>query len=1166
MVLLLALQVVLNSRVVTRYIDKFASEYIDGELNYSDIKVSVIGSFPRLRVTIDSLSLTYPHDKFAEFDCPAFRHALLDAGRGVAVDTLASFDRFTVAVNPWRLVGGRIRLCDAGISGLSAFLHVYGPDASNLDIFTFPEQPEDTVATKPLDLPWISIGEIALDGSPLLCYTAAQDTVFASLTFDRLSVSADAKLSSESVSVKDAAFSLDSLVLDGRLPADSVYVALDYLKLSEPSHHVFDLGLAASAMAVTSSFGKLELPLMLDGRVGIDMDTVRTAVNVPHLDASVAHVPVHLEGDASMYADSIALSARLNVAECPLDTLLRSYLDNFVELARDIDTDALLSLDVSAEGIYSEHSMPEVHASLRVPDASVGYRPLDMDGRFGMNVEADVTPDMYVSAKVNEISARVPGASVYADGSAADLLGEDPAFMLTASVSALLDSLKRLLPESLGIAKAEGNLKVDLSADTRLSELGDYKFRNSDIRGYLLGDRLAVSMPGDSLDADVFMPEISLTSNPDGLSVTADFDSVYFSMGTGLQARVREMRNRANITKVGPEGRKVPRMSVGSDNGMVFVKAGSSRIGVRNVALSAASQKRPALVSDGRRQFMDSLRRANPGASRRELATRMVGRDSTRKLPAFLSERDFAKKDIRISLDSSITRYLRNWEPSGSVRADAGYFASPALPLRTRLTSFGAGFTDNEVVIDSLSAVSGSSDISATGYVTGLRRTLMGAKGMLRTNLDIKSSRLNINEIVAALSAGDKDRGEVAPEDEEDESFVTDTLENAVIDPDEMSLIIVPANIIADVKIQADTVNYAEFLVDGVSTGIKVQERTAQLSDTRLNTNLGKIRLDAFYSTQTKSDISAGVDMHLSDISAQGIIQLLPAVDSLMPALKSFEGLLGCDISATTQLDTNMNVLLPTLDGVVRISGENLEVKDAGDLRRITRLLLFKNKNIGHIDNLYVDAVVHDSKIEVFPFELGVDRYKLALRGMQGLDNSMYYHVSILKSPFLLRFGINLFGTLDNWRFSLGLPKYRDGNVPAFTRELESVQLNILNSIRNVYSSSVENVMRYNSSNIASLESARGEKDRTSLTDNEILSSDAEEQFAAITVDNEIMEQEEDLIAEVDAVLEDTFIDAGKLLAEYEEATYEKGIKNRIERLKKQSEARKERKKAKSKS
>ena len=285
-----------------------------------------------------------------------------------------------------------------------------------------------------------------------------------------------------------------------------------------------------------------------------------------------------------------------------------------------------------------------------------------------------------------------------------------------------------------------------------------------------------------------------------------------------------------------------------------------------------------------------------------------------------------------------------------------------------------------------------------------------------------------------------------------------------------------------------------------------------------------------------------------------------------MPALKSFEGLLGCDISATTQLDTNMNVLLPTLDGVVRISGENLEVKDAGDLRRITRLLLFKNKNIGHIDNLYVDAVVHDSKIEVFPFELGVDRYKLALRGMQGLDNSMYYHVSILKSPFLLRFGINLFGTLDNWRFSLGLPKYRDGNVPAFTRELESVQLNILNSIRNVYSSSVENVMRYNSSNIASLESARGEKDRTSLTDNEILSSDAEEQFAAITVDNEIMEQEEDLIAEVDAVLEDTFIDAGKLLAEYEEATYEKGIKNRIERLKKQSEARKERKKAKSKS
>jgi len=443
---------------------------------------------------------------------------------------------------------------------------------------------------------------------------------------------------------------------------------------------------------------------------------------------------------------------------------------------------------------------------------------------------------------------------------------------------------------------------------------------------------------------------------------------------------------------------------------------------------------------------------------------------------------------------------------------------------------------------------SGSSDINAAGYMQGIRQALF-RHGVLEAQLNLESRRLNINEFVAALQTGSRDIGEVAPDEEQDESFVTDTLEDARIDRDKMSLVVVPGNIKATVGIQADTVDYAELQVGPVLSVARVQDRTAQLLGTHVISDIGRIGLDGFYSTWSKDDILAGVNLRLEDMKAHDIIQLLPSVDSLMPAIKSFEGQLGCDLSATARLDTNMNVLIPSLDGLLRITGKDLEVKDAGDLKRITRLLLFRNKDIGHIDDLSVDAVVHDSKLEVFPFELGVDRYKLALRGTQGFDRSMYYHVSILRSPFLLRFGINLFGSLDNWKFSLGRAEYREGRVPVYTRQLDSVQVNIANGIRDIFDSGVRRVQRFNAGQRPEIlaEAAAGNEEEEPL-DTETL-----RQVDDMILTAALEEQEEALDSEIDDALAAATQETDDLLKEYAEQTYDKRILRKIEKMNKKN-------------
>ena len=261
--------------------------------------------------------------------------------------------------------------------------------------------------------------------------------------------------------------------------------------------------------------------------------------------------------------------------------------------------------------------------------------------------------------------------------------------------------------------------------------------------------------------------------------------------------------------------------------------------------------------------------------------------------------------------------------------------------------------------------------------------------------------------------------------------------------------------------------------------------------------------------------------MHLIEMPAYDIIHMLPTVDAMMPALKSFKGNLGCDLSVTTQVDTNMNVITPTMNGLVRIAGEDLFIENAGSLRKITRLLMFDNKNIGQIENLYVDAVVGNNRVEVYPFILGVDKYKIALAGTQGFNGSMNYNISVLESFLPFRFGINIYGDLDKWRFSLGRNRYRGGHVPSFTADLDTMQVNLLDVIRHVYDRGVQNAMGQMALENKRLEKAKMLSSYAGGVDEGLLSKEEFMQVDSLMFAAQMAEENEEEEASLDAAVDE---------------------------------------------
>ena len=242
-----------------------------------------------------------------------------------------------------------------------------------------------------------------------------------------------------------------------------------------------------------------------------------------------------------------------------------------------------------------------------------------------------------------------------------------------------------------------------------------------------------------------------------------------------------------------------------------------------------------------------------------------------------------------------------------------------------------------------------------------------------------------------------------------------------------------------------------------------MRDRTIQVTNALAASNMGDIYFEGFYSTRSKEDIKAGFDLNLVDITAEKVITLFPAVDSIIPMLQSFGGDLDCELAATADIDTCMNVVLPSIDGIMRISGENLRLQDSKEFTKIAKILLFKNKKKAVVDKMSVTGMIRDNTLEVFPFVLAVDRYKLAASGIQHLDQSFKYHLSVIKSPLLVKFGINAWGQdFDHIKFGIGKAKYRNTHVPVFTKQLDTVQYSLVASIHNIFELGVEKAIAQN--------------------------------------------------------------------------------------------------------
>ena len=118
---------------------------------------------------------------------------------------------------------------------------------------------------------------------------------------------------------------------------------------------------------------------------------------------------------------------------------------------------------------------------------------------------------------------------------------------------------------------------------------------------------------------------------------------------------------------------------------------------------------------------------------------------------------------------------------------------------------------------------------------------------------------------------------------------------------------------------------------------------------------------------------------------------------------------------------------------------------------------MFKNKKKGEIDELIVEGIIKENRVEVFPFILKLDRYTLGLSGVQNMDMSYKHHISVLRSPIIIRLGLNMSGPdYDHMKFRIGKAKYKINKLPSFASVIDQTKEELKQSIYNIFETGVD--------------------------------------------------------------------------------------------------------------
>jgi len=1065
----------LTPKRLTPIVNKYSTEFLNAKVTFDSVRVSLFEEFPKVSVKLVKGEI--------------ISHALQSDTAFLSlhpkgVDTLIRFNEFMISLNIRDLMKSKINIERIRISQPNINAYISPSGQANWDILTLPES-DDT----PLDL---NIDRFSIRGPAILNYNSAPDSMVLQASIGRLFLRGNITPDIDRLEIDRFVCSNVKLNVDIGKSDITAYLLLDSARIAVvEQRREYDLKIAGAASAIIEKQVYCDsLPLKLNGTLKLDPENL-TFFGFRDFTLTVANLSaIKLNGDLLLSEGNITSDLECKIEGLPVQSLLNLIPKEFSDEIQKIQTNVKINLKTNIKGTYEfaeNGKLPVINADFKIPKGHLIYRDLESKiDNIAIDASFHFDPANPKKTGIKLRTFNVEAFAITLNGNMdVTNLFIDPNVTMKVSGSANLRELQKFTPENLGIT-ARGNISFNAEGSFLVSRLNMQDLAKNDLIIQFNADRVRVRIPKDTISilAERTFIELNTTktrvSRSTGevtrlLSIDLKSDTARIRMPSRQIIAVSkldfEMRT-SDALITGDTSKVIPMVGNVTANTLEYSDVDSTTMRLRDVKSnfrilpSRENRSLPSIRFEVETRQLSAFSEGNRVSARNAsisiVATKNDLSQSQRRQRTGNQRQgnrrvdDFAGEDVDIR-NVELGALLREWTVTGSIKSRSGRVVSPYFPLRIRLQNLDLAFTTNDITLQNLGIRCGESRFNITGKVDGIRRALSTGRG-LKIEADIKADTLNVNELLTAAYNGaafanaseEYKRAIASAQDEEHlEKIIQDENEGKEEKP---MLIVVPSNITVDVKLDVNHGKYADVTIHKLTGELISRDRIIQLKDIVAKTSIGEVDLTVLYATRSKKDITFGIDLDFKDIQVEDFIRIIPSVDSLVPMLSSFKGVVNAQLAATASLDTTMNIILPSLNAACRINGKDMVLLDGQTFSEIARTLKFKNRETNLVENISVELLIRNNQIEIFPFIMQIDRYKTAISGIHKLDMTFNYHISVLKSPIPFRVGINIRGDLEStskMKIGIGKARYKDTNLPTYVTVIDTTRLNLRTQIDN---------------------------------------------------------------------------------------------------------------------
>ena len=973
---------------LTSIVNKLADEHILCENHFEKVDLSLFKTWPNVGVEVENVVLVNPYELPAD-------NAL--AAKAVQNDTLARVRSLTVGLDLKAFLKDRsIIVRQLRVDDVVANLYTAPDGWSNLDIFAKGEEKEeeDTSSSglpETIQLEKIVVNNLAAQ------YCNLQQQMLARA--DNLDLNLNGSWVEKQI---DADLSLDvaCLLVDMR---DSLGNPNIYAELDNPVVELDAKG------GMNDLVGKLKLMLPGGSVVMGDKSFVTEAMKASRHDLLTVKLPfradldnkkitlqekssislldydIDLAGDVALANDNdpmqVDVSYRLD--DWKVGELLEVLPPFVTQSLKGMDVDARLGINGTAQGVVAEGRLPMINADVTLKKGSFSAPKMLPMPVKDINADLGVKLCLSTAEGYVVVPSTITIRSFTAKTKKSNLAVEGTVdkyedLLLDARIKGNLN-----LPDLQTFLPdtmpitLEGSSKINLHVKSWLESLKKLNLEKIQANGTLDFSKLDVHY--DSIHATSPSLKLALSLPKAGGKAKAKVHELIGARITGGQLNVEMAQNGLNAHVVDPD-----------------INVGLPNILDKKQALAAAFDIKFSKVN----AEMDS----------------MIVYSDTLKL----------KGSVRN--DKNQENVLKQWNPDVNIDILRGVLAMNSMSEAVRMTNFEFNYKPEVCNISRADILWGVSDYHLSGKVYDVEDWL-DHKAMLHGTLDFGSQYADIDQLMGILSGMGSDKDTLEQQRQEDNV------------PKTANPFIVPKDV--NVKLNTHITRCVAFGNDLVDLGgsVTVNDGTAVLEQVGFTCKAARMQLTGIYRSPRVNHLFTGLDFHLLDIDIEELLDMIPAIDTLVPMLASFKGKANFHLAFDCNLDAFYKPKMSTLLGAAAIDGKDLIVLDNANLATIGRLLQFKNwrekdNNLG-IDSISVEAQVFRKEIRVYPFLLNLHNYRLYVDGQHNLNNNCNYHIELLKCPLPARLAVDVKGNISKPQISLGQVTRPESYIPEKSDELE---------------------------------------------------------------------------------------------------------------------------------